>query len=109
MGFVPVKSIEQQAVFSLHRIRSADVAERPAQINQIRGLMSEFGLIMPRGRYPAQHHIPDILEDAENGLPSLARRLLHDIYQRIQALNRQTAPTTARSRIWHATAKPRSA
>jgi len=44
---------------------------------------------MPRGRYPAQHHIPDILEDAENGLPGLVRRLLHDIYQRIQALNQQ--------------------
>jgi transposase len=89
MRFVPVKSVEQQAVLSLHRIRSAVVAERTAQINQIRGLMSEFGLIMPKGRYPAQHHIPDILEDADNGLPSLARRLLHDIYQRIQALNQQ--------------------
>jgi transposase len=89
MRFVPVKSVEQQAVLSLHRIRSTVVAERTAQINQIRGLLSEFGLIMPKGRYPAQHHIPDILEDAENGLPSLARRLLHDIYQRIQTLNQQ--------------------
>lgn len=89
MRFVPVKSFEQQAVLSLHRIRSSIVAERTAQINQIRGLLSEFGLIMPKGRYPAQHQIPDILEDAENGLPSLARRLLHDVYQRIQTLNQQ--------------------
>ena len=89
MRFVPVKSVEQQAVLCLHRIRSAVVAERTAQINQIRGLLSEFGLIMPKGRYPAQHHIPAILEDAENGLPSLARRLLVDIYQRILQLNQQ--------------------
>jgi transposase len=89
MRFVPVKSVEQQAVLSLHRIRSAVVAERTAQINQLRGLLAEFGLIMPKGRYPAQHHIPDILEDASNGLPGLARRLLHDIYQRIQTLNHQ--------------------
>jgi transposase len=89
MRFVPVKSVEQQAVLCLHRIRSTVVAERTAQINQIRGLLSEFGLVMPKGRYPAQHHIPDILEDAENGLPGLARRLLADIYQRIQALNQQ--------------------
>ena len=89
MRFVPVKSVEQQAVLILHRIRSAVVAERTAQLNQLRGLLSEFGLIIPRGRYPAQHHIPGILEDAENGLPSLARRLLHDIYQRIQTLNQQ--------------------
>ena len=44
---------------------------------------------MPKGGYPAQHHIPDILEKADNGLPGLARRPLHDIYQRIQALNQQ--------------------
>lgn len=89
MRFVPVKSVEQQAVLCLHRIRSTVVAERTAQINQIRGLLSEFGLVMPKGRYPAQHHIPGILEDAENGLPGLARRLLADLYQRIQALNQQ--------------------
>jgi transposase len=89
MRFVPVKSVDAQAVLCLHRIRSTVVAERTAQINQIRGLLSEFGLVMPKGRYPAQHHIPDILEDAENGLPSLARRLLHDIHQRIQTLNQQ--------------------
>jgi transposase len=89
MRFVPVKSAEQQAVLCMHRIRSERVAERTAQINQIRGLLSEFGLIMPKGRYPAQQHIPDILEDAENGLPGLVRRLLHDVYQRILQLNQQ--------------------
>lgn len=47
MRFVPIKSSEQQAVLCLHRIRSAVVAERTAQINQIRGLLAEFGLIMP--------------------------------------------------------------
>ena len=89
MRFVPVKSCEQQAVLCLHRIRAGLVAERTAQINQIRGLMSEFGLIMPKGRYPAQHHIPDLLEDADNGLPSLARRLLADVWQRVLQLNEQ--------------------
>ncbi|MGA7948943.1 MAG: IS110 family transposase [Thiobacillaceae bacterium] len=89
MRFVPVKSAEQQAILCLHRIRAGLVAERTAQINQIRGLMSEFGLIMPKGRYPAQHHIPDLLEDADNGLPSLARRLLADVWQRVLQLNEQ--------------------
>ena len=87
MRFVPVKSSEQQAVLSLHRIRQGLVAERTALINQLRGLLSEFGLIMPKGRYSAQHHIPDILEDADNGLPVLARRLLADTYQRLRTLN----------------------
>lgn len=51
--------------------------------------LSEFGLIMPKGRYSAQHRIPDILEDAENGLPMLARKLLHDTYLRLRTLNEQ--------------------
>ena len=89
MRFVPVKSAEQQATLCLHRIRQGLVSERTAQINQVRGLLAEFGLIMPKGRYPAQHHIPDILEDAANGLPALARRLLADVWQRILQLNQQ--------------------
>lgn len=74
MRFVPVKSDEQQAILSLHRVRQGLIKERTALINQLRGLLSEFGLIMPKGRYRAQHRIPDILEDAENGLPMLANR-----------------------------------
>jgi len=89
MRFVPVKSDEQQAILSMHRVRQGLIKERTALINQLRGLLSEFGLIMPKGRYSAQHHIPDILEDAGNGLPLLARRLLHDTYQRLRVLNEQ--------------------
>jgi transposase len=44
---------------------------------------------MPQGRYAAQRYIPRILEDAENGLPMLARRLLHDVYLRLSAMNEQ--------------------
>jgi transposase len=49
MRFVPAKSIEQQDIQSLHRIRSQAVARRTAQANQIRGLLMEYGLIMPQG------------------------------------------------------------
>ena len=89
MRFVPVKSDEQQAILSLHRVRQGLIKERTALINRLRGLLSEFGLIMPKGRYSAQHDIPAILEDAENGLPMLARRLLHDTYLRVRGLNEQ--------------------
>ena len=89
MRFVPVKGAEQQAVLCLHRIRQGLIKERTASINQLRGLLSEFGLVMPQGRYPAQHHIPSLLEDADNGLPTLARRLLHDAFLRLQALSEQ--------------------
>lgn len=89
MRFVPVKSAEQQAVLVSHRVRQGLVAERTAQINQIRGLLAEFGLIMARGCYNAQRELPDILEDAENGLPIMARRLLRDIEERVHGLNDQ--------------------
>lgn len=89
MRFVPTKSAEQQAVLCLHRVRQGLIKERTAAINQLCGLLAEFGLIMPQGRYGAQRHIPRILEDADNGLPMLARRLLHDVYLRLNAMNEQ--------------------
>ena len=87
--FVSIKSEEQQAVLCLHRIRQGLIKDRTARINRLRGLLAEFGLIMPKGRYPAQNTIGGILEDAENGLPMLARELLHDTWQSIRHLNEE--------------------
>ena len=47
MRFVPIKSAEQQAGQSLHRIRSRLIRARTALANEIRGLLAEFGLIEP--------------------------------------------------------------
>ncbi|HET7797899.1 MAG TPA: IS110 family transposase, partial [Nevskia sp.] len=49
MRFVPIKNVEQQAVLAQHRVRQAFVKARTAQANQIRGLLGEFGLIVPQG------------------------------------------------------------
>ncbi len=49
MRFVPNKSIEQQDIQSMHRIRSLLVSRRTAQTNQIRGLLLEYGVIIPKG------------------------------------------------------------
>lgn len=89
MRFVPVKSAEQQAVLVLHRIRAGLVKERTALINQLRGLLTEFGIVMPVGRYSAQEALPAILEDADNALPHLARRLLADAHDRLLKVNEQ--------------------
>lgn len=86
---VPVKTVEQQAVMTLHRIRQGLIRERTAMINQLRGLLSEFGLIMAKGRYSLQNEIQDILEDAENGLPSLARKMINNLWLRTQQANEQ--------------------
>ena len=47
MRFVPIKNTEQQAVLALHRVRQGYIKARTAQANQIRGLLGEFGLIVP--------------------------------------------------------------
>ncbi len=81
--FVPVKTPDQQAVLCLHRIRQGLVQERTALINQCRGLLSEFGIVVPQGRYTLYNQLPDILEDGDNGLPPLARTLIAGLHQRI--------------------------
>lgn len=48
MRFVPIKDVEQQSVLALHTVRQGFVKARTAQANQIRGLLSEFGLIVPQ-------------------------------------------------------------
>lgn len=87
--FVSIKSEEQQAVLCLHRIRQGAIKDRTARINRLRGLLSEFGIIIPKGRYPLQNAISSVLEDAENGLPFLARELLNDLWQSIKGLNEE--------------------
>ena len=47
MRFVPMKTVEQQATLALHRARQGFVSARTAQSNQLRGLLSEFGIVMP--------------------------------------------------------------
>ena len=48
MRFVPVKDIDQQAILCLHRTRQGFVEERTALYNRLRGLISEFGIVLPQ-------------------------------------------------------------
>ncbi len=87
MRFVPAKSLEQQDLQSLHRIRSQAVARRTAQANQIRGLLMEYGRVLPQGIAYIRKAIPSILEDAENELTVLFRALLADLYREMVHLD----------------------
>ena len=49
MRFVPIKSVDQHTVLSLHRARAGFVKARTAQANQIRGLLGEYGIVLPQG------------------------------------------------------------
>ena len=88
MRFVSVKSVDQQAVLCVHRTRQALVQTRTAFINQIRGLLSEFGIVMAKGRHPGQKALQRVLEDAENSLPWTVRQMIDDTFKRVQQLTK---------------------
>ena len=66
MRFVPIKTIEQQDIQNIHRQRERLKKERTALVNQIRGLLAEYGIVMPLGVGAVRKQLPLILEDAEN-------------------------------------------
>jgi len=94
MRFVPIKSVEQQAVLTVHRVRQGFVTERTAIINRMRGLMAEFGVVMPLRPIEVQRRVPALLED----LPALAAGAIADVYaqfihlgERVRQYDRQIA------------------
>lgn len=89
MRFVPSKTPAQQAVLSLHRARQGFIKARTAQANQLRGLLGEFGIAIPQGIRQLSTHVPDIVEDADNGLPGLMRGLVQRLWEHFQELDRQ--------------------
>ena len=96
MRFVAVKTVEQQDIQAVHRIRSGLLSQRTAKANQIRGLVAEYGLVAPQQLASLRAAIPSWLEDAENGLSARFRRLLNDLWddlkyldQRITALDQE--------------------
>jgi len=91
MHFVAVKTEEQQAVLTVHRARSLVLANRTAQVNQIRGLLGEFGIVVPLGIARVRGDMPRILEDADNGLPSLAREVLSGLLNQLRELDEHVA------------------
>ena len=81
MRFVPVKTVEQQDIQALHRIRQEQVRQRTALVNQIRGLLSEYGVVISRRVESLRNALPDILEDAENRLTANFRILLKGLQE----------------------------
>ncbi len=86
MRFVEVKTVAQQDIQTLHRIRSRHIEERTRIANQTRGLLSEYGIIVPKGIKNLRTHIPLILEDAENELTTLSRQCIADLYAELLAV-----------------------
>jgi len=79
MRYVEVKSAGQQASQALHRIRSRLIRARTALVNEIRGLLGEFGLVEARHGVAATRRLTQTALDAQNGLPGQMRELLAEL------------------------------
>ncbi len=101
MRFVPVKNVEQQAVLALHRARQGFVKARTAQGNQIRGLLAEYGLIIPKGIAYIAQRVPELIEDASNELPGVFRQLIQRLTDQLKELDRQAGELEAQIAAWH--------
>jgi transposase len=99
--FVPIKTVEQQALLTVHRARQAFVSARTAQSNQLRGLLSEFGIVMPKGIAVLEQRMPQILEDAENGVPGVSRELFTRLYAHFKELSEQMGELERQIKAWH--------
>lgn len=83
MRFVATKTVEQEDIQASHRARALSVRQRTALVNQIRGLLAEYGVIMPQGIGHVRKGLPWILEDAENELTLFGRQLFDDLRCRL--------------------------
>ncbi len=89
MRFVPKKSVEQQDIQIVHRVRSRLIKQRTALVNQIRGLLGEYGLIVAQSVAAVRRQLPRYLEDANNELTPVSREVFADLYEQLIALDDQ--------------------
>ena len=87
MRFVPVKSLEQQALLSLHRARQGFITERTAAINRVRGLLAEFGVVLPARAETVRRQA----STAAEAVPLLARRIIADLLAHVRLLDQRIA------------------
>lgn len=95
MRFVAIKTVDQQQVLALHRLRSAAVKTRTALANQLRGLLAEFGISVPQGLHKLRRALPDVLTET-NDLPPLLRAELQVQRERLCALDAEVTRLTDR-------------
>ena len=98
---VAIKSEEQQAILALHRMRQQLVKFRTAQINGLRGLLTEYGEVMPKGRAGMRRDIPAALERVSERLPAMVIETLREQWARVAELDKEIDVIERRIKLWH--------
>jgi len=91
MRFVPIKEVDQQDIQALHRIRARLMKERTALINEMRGLLGEYGIVLPKGVTQLRKGLLGKLEEEQAKLTPLSEELFHRLFNELVKLEEQIA------------------
>lgn len=89
MRFVPKKTVEQQDLQALHRVRSRLIGSRTQIGNQVRGLLAEYGIVLPQHLSQVRRGLPQLIDEKEQRLSDFAKRLFTNLYEELQALDQR--------------------
>jgi transposase len=101
MRFVAVKTEEQQAVLALHRMRSSQVKFRTAQVNQLRGLLYEFGITVIAGRQAGLARIREKMAELQATVPPLLFEAIKDHLARIEHFDQEIKRLERQIQVWN--------
>jgi transposase len=91
MRFVPIKDVDQQDIQALHRVRERLIGERTALINEVHGLMNEYGIVLPKGVAKFRQAVVEKLESEKDKLTTLSQELFWKLVKEFAALEDQIA------------------
>jgi transposase len=101
MRFVAAKTVDQQAVLSLHRAREAMVSSRTAEINRVRGLLAEFGIVVSQGLRSFLRDIPAAVDAEADRLPGSFTTLIQTLMEHVKNLDRLAQQIECEIKRWH--------
>src|SRR5499427_9844119 len=91
MRFVPLKDVAQQDIQALHRVRERLVTARTALVNEMRGLLAEYGIVLPQGMAKFRQALMRTLEAEHTKLTPLGQELFHKLFGELRKLDAELA------------------
>src|SRR5688572_7416197 len=91
MRFVPIKNVEQQDLQALHRVRERLMGARTALINEMRGLLAEYGIVLPKGAQAFRQTVVSKLEAEQDKLSTLGQEMFHRLFQELVKVEAEVA------------------
>lgn len=91
MRFVPIKTVEQQDVQALHRVRERLMGARTGLINEMRGLLAEYGIVLPKGAEAFRNAVVGKLESEQDKLTSLSQEMFHRLFEELVQVEAEVA------------------